>query len=274
MTINRSTIPDKSATDPAGLDDINDAYQAINNLKASAADLIEGIPEFGQGATTAGDRGLKWILDASHSVRVLWDNTAGLFKLLSEAGGLEKLAIADGTDPTHAATVGQLSLAVPAGVIFEFAGATLPDAYLWANGATVSRTTYAALFSAIDTTFGVGDGSTTFRLPDRQECFAMGRSGMGGASDPGRVSSASTGGTNATTLGGRGGEETNTLTEAQMPPHSHDIDANQIGDGGSSRYTFEALGAGPITFPSRDTGDGDPHNTMPPWLALNFIIKT
>jgi hypothetical protein len=54
---------------------------------------------------------------------------------------------------------------VPPGAVMDFATATAPAGWLECDGAAVSRTTYAALFSAISTTWGAGDGSTTFNLP-------------------------------------------------------------------------------------------------------------
>ena len=65
-------------------------------------------------------------------------------------------------------------LFVPSGAVFMFAADAAPTGYLKANGATISRTTYAALFSVIGTTFGVGDGSTTFQLPDLRGEFLRG----------------------------------------------------------------------------------------------------
>lgn len=67
------------------------------------------------------------------------------------------------------------SSSVPPGARFDYAGSTLPSGYLWCDGSAVSRTTYANLFTAIGTTHGVGDGSTTFNLPDCQERFTLGR---------------------------------------------------------------------------------------------------
>ena len=55
---------------------------------------------------------------------------------------------------------------VPSGTMIAFAGKSVPDGWLLCNGALVSRTTYAKLFAAIGTTWGAGDGSTTFKLPD------------------------------------------------------------------------------------------------------------
>lgn len=63
---------------------------------------------------------------------------------------------------------------VPAGSVFYFARPTPPSGYIKANGAVVSRTTYANLFAAIGTTFGSGDGSTTFALPDLRAEFIRG----------------------------------------------------------------------------------------------------
>lgn len=63
---------------------------------------------------------------------------------------------------------------VPAGAVVYFARNTAPTGYLKANGAAVSRSTYSALFSAIGTTFGAGDGSTTFNVPDLRGEFARG----------------------------------------------------------------------------------------------------
>ena len=62
----------------------------------------------------------------------------------------------------------------PAGSVIYYAGNTSPTGYLKANGAAISRTTYADLFSAIGTTFGAGDGSTTFLVPDLRGEFLRG----------------------------------------------------------------------------------------------------
>lgn len=65
----------------------------------------------------------------------------------------------------------------PVGQMQSFAGATAPAGWLLCDGTAVSRTTYAQLFALLSTTFGVGDGSTTFNLPDLRDRFAMGVSG-------------------------------------------------------------------------------------------------
>lgn len=68
----------------------------------------------------------------------------------------------------------QIQKAVPAGTVMAFAANSTPDGFLLCNGAAVSRSTYAALFSAIGTTYGAGDGSSTFALPNLTDKFIQG----------------------------------------------------------------------------------------------------
>ncbi len=80
---------------------------------------------------------------------------------------------------------GEIAAGVPAGSVFSFATSTVPTGYLECNGAAVSRSTYASLFSAISTTWGVGDGSSTFNLPDLRGQFVRGWDNSAGV-DSGR----------------------------------------------------------------------------------------
>jgi microcystin-dependent protein len=100
---------------------------------------------------------------------------------------------------------------IPAGVVEMYAGSTIPNGWLLCDGRStgISRTTYADLFAAIGTTYGSGDGSTTFNLPDMRSRMPIGV-GTG------------TGLTNRT-LGGSSGVETRTIAESNLPTHSHTI---------------------------------------------------
>lgn len=98
-------------------------------------------------------------------------------------------------------------LRVPAGCVMPFAGATPPDGWLLCYGQAVSRTSYSDLFAAIGTTYGAGDGSTTFNLPDLRGRVAAGKDDMGGSA-AGRLTSAVSG----ATLGASGGEQSHTLS--------------------------------------------------------------
>ena len=83
-----------------------------------------------------------------------------------------------GTRSTQLATTAfvgaESQIAAPTGSVYTFAGSTVPTGWLKCNGALLSRTTYASLFAVIGTTYGAGDGSTTFALPDLRGEFVRG----------------------------------------------------------------------------------------------------
>lgn len=170
-----------------------------------------------------------------------------------------------------------------------------PVGWLLCDGRAVSRSTYAALFGALQVTYGAGDGSTTFNLPDMR-----GRTPIGvgtGVADTASGTGALTGGTalTARVLSAYGGEQLHILatgeaaqkavtTNNDSPDHSHQMgfagvrtDAlqdNRAFDintgagystgGASARHTHTINGSGAVSG----------HNTMQPFLALNYLIKT
>ena len=91
-----------------------------------------------------------------------------------------------------------------AGLIYMYGGSTAPTGFLICDGSAISRTTYAALFNAIGTTYGAGDDSTTFNIPDLSGRVAIGSSA-------------------AHAIGTNGGEESHTLLLNEIPTHSHTI---------------------------------------------------
>lgn len=201
---------------------------------------------------------------------------------------------------------------VPAGIIEPFAGTTVPAGYLLCDGSAVDRTTYATLFGVIGTTFGAGDGSTTFNVPD-----LSGRVPLG-------VSSTHL-------LGSTGGSETVTLTEQELPAHVHQVPQHGHEDtigatmpafshtitqpvfkynkpvdksggndfGGRERWTTNTTTAtatrstsvavsahaasnctmsgyiaDKATFESETAGGGSAHNNMQPFCTIAYIICT
>ncbi len=109
---------------------------------------------------------------------------------------------------------------VPIGSCIDFFGATAPNSsFVLVYGQAVSRTAYSTLFSLLGTTYGVGDGSTTFNIPDLRGRVVAGKDDMGGSAAS-RLTGATitTGG--ATTLGGAGGAETKTLATVNLPPYT------------------------------------------------------
>jgi len=153
--------------------------------------------------------------------------------------------------------------AFPTGLVLPFAPSVTPTGWLLCDGSAVSRTAYTDLFSAIGTTYGTGNGTTTFNLPDLR-----GRAPIGAGT--GDAPSAT-----AHPLGQKMGEEAHTLTVAEMPAHTHSISAgkygaqNNISGGGSI-----AAGLGTQDPVASSTGGGGAHNNVQPSLAINFIIKT
>jgi len=159
-----------------------------------------------------------------------------------------------------------VQIAAPAGVVMAFGGNTAPTGWLECDGSAVSRTTYSNLFNSIGTNFGVGDGTTTFNLPDLRDRFALGYNAIGGT-DAARI------GNYSTALGDTGGESEHQLTEAEMPSHTHDAVKDRDSGAGDGPY-FKSDGQTGRTDPTLATGGDEAHNNMPPFLALNYIIKT
>ena len=173
-----------------------------------------------------------------------------------------------GTNTTQLATTAFVTTAinaivtVPTGTINMWPTGTAPSGYLLCDGTAVSRTTYASLFAVVNTTFGVGDGTTTFNLPNYTSRFPYGASigTTGGSADAVVVS------------------HTHTITD---PGHLHTYDPRgNIGVGGGS-YAPVAYGTSTANTSTSTTGitintagvSGTNAN-LPPYLGINFIIKT
>ena len=143
---------------------------------------------------------------------------------------------------------------MPVGCVIPFAGAAAPTGWLLCQGQAISRTTYAQLFSVIGTTYGSGDGSTTFNLPDMRGRVAVGSDAN---------------------LGAAAGVQSVSLTAAQNGPHNHTtlIDyKNLMGtQEGSNSFQVRQEPAGAVTTGS--SGNGAAHENRQPSLYLNQIIK-
>lgn len=127
--------------------------------------------------------------------------------------------------------------------------------WLYCNGQAVSRTTYAALFAQIGSTFGNGDGSTTFNVPDMRQRFPLGRIEPGG------------------TMGQLGGASSVNLTTAMLPPHNHNFSSGTATGTGAYpvRGNSTLATSGHVTA---NAGSGDPVPTMPPYMQLHYFIFT
>ena len=123
---------------------------------------------------------------------------------------------------TPAAINAATSFDMPSGSIIVYAGSSAPTGWLFCDGSAISRSTYATLFGIISTSYGVGDGSSTFNLPD-----IRGRVVAGKEASASLLTSA-VGGLNGNTLGNTGGAQGITLTSAQsgLPAHNHTLTMN------------------------------------------------
>lgn len=125
------------------------------------------------------------------------------------------------------------------GGIQIYSGSAAPTGYLLCDGTAVSRTTYSDLFAVTSTTYGVGDGSTTFNLPDLRTKVPVGKNPSG----------------TFATLGATGGAETHTLLTAEIPSHTH---TTNIAHGHASTLAAPAH-THPVDPPATDTDD-DAHS--------------
>ena len=162
----------------------------------------------------------------------------------------------------------------PIGSGMDYYGTTAPNNYLFADGSAISRTEYAELFSVIGTTYGAGDGSTTFNLPDKRTRVSVMRSA---------------GDDTFATLGAKGGEKKHTLTVSEMPSHTHTQNShshtmgrgndNNLGTG-ANQYGWQstddksgAYATNGTTATNQNTGGGQSHNNLQPYFVCNYIIK-
>lgn len=200
----------------------------------------------------------------------------------------------DGTDPSWGKIVlsnvdaALTPFFVPTGIIFDYAGTTEPTGYLFCYGQAISRTTYSALFAVIGTTYGNGDGATTFNLPDLRGRAVAGKDDMGGTS-ANRLTG-QPGGVNGDNLGAAGGTETHSLTTAELATHNHFAGSARHAAGlgisemiygstttdlpGLATTILQGTAGAPATQPlTSSTGSGSAHNNVQPTIILNKIIK-
>lgn len=187
---------------------------------------------------------------------------------------------------------------LPTGMVAAFAGAA-PSGWLLAAGQAVSRTgATTVLFAYCGTQFGVGDGSTTFNLPDLRGRVPAGLDNMNGVAALRLTGASITSGGGPTTLGGNGGAEQNTIASNQMPSHTHaftgaplgththgpsagsqfisDSGGGQFGASGGSIGTnaMTAVSAGTPAGTNAATGGSTPLLNVQPTICLNYCIKT
>lgn len=292
------------ATNPAATDALSVADDHLRLIKSTIKNTFPNITN----AITATHGELNIMDNASAAVAttlvdadrmVINDDDVGMKQValpdlrtyLTSNLAITSAMITDGTISTADIGDGQITTAklatsvtlIPAGVVSAFAGTAAPTGYLLCYGQTINRSQYADLFAAIGTTYGAGDGSTTFVLPDLRGRVIAGQDDMGGTSANRLLGVV--GSVDGDSLGATGGNETHTLTTAEMPAHSHTGVVQQREDfnptTGSTTQTPLGFGdtrggsrasASPLTIDN--TGGGGAHPNVQPTMILNYIIKT
>lgn len=174
---------------------------------------------------------------------------------------------------------------VNTGLIVPWSTASLPSGFLECAGAAVSRSTYSDLFAVVGTTYGAGDGSTTFTLPDLQDNVVLGRS-------PGKAL-ATTGGSNTVASAGNvsGTIGNTTLSTSQIAAHLHPHDTGTAVTYGRNglgvQLSMGATGSPGNPISTETTGGGGAHthgsslafsgiasSVLQPYLTIKYIIKT
>lgn len=182
------------------------------------------------------------------------------------------------------ATVQTTAGIVPSGVMVPYAGASAPVGWLICGGQAVSRTTYAALYAVIGTTYGAGNGTTTFNLPDIRGRVAAGLDNMGGTAANRLTSATMT--PDGVTLGATGGSETNTSTTNSTGTTSGSLSfTTSTATGGTTVYASGGGGAatgydhyhtgnatGSLTVSA--SGTSGAFSVVQPTILFNYIIKT
>jgi len=173
------------------------------------------------------------------------------FKTAASAAAAETMALSSGGNLTVTGTItdGDGGGPVPPGAVLPYGGATAPTGYLLCNDAAISRSTYSVLFAILSTTYGAGDGTTTFNVPDLRDRLPLGK------------------GTNNSTLGG---ETTGAAASAVKATASGSASLTTT----TGTFATSAKDSSTATALTGVTAGGHTHNLTLPVQVFNYIIKT
>lgn len=235
-----------------------------------AAAMTGSLPRDGQ----AGMSGQFKAADGSSiapSITFASDTSTGFFKAAAGEIGVDISGTEIGFfDSTGWQGPSPLIPIIPVGSILDYGGASAPAKWVLAFGQALSRTTYALLFAVYSTTYGSGDGSTTFNIPDLRGSVTAGADNMGGSAAS-RLTTAFFG-SDPTILGDRGGAQSKALTAGNVPA---------ITSTGSNSITVNAgadlaATAGSVITSGGATGvaNAAPASTNNSWFNISSLSGT
>jgi microcystin-dependent protein len=260
---------------------INTFCQGNDSRLSQATSSAAGIVELADNTETqTGTATNLAVTPASLASRTATETRAGIVELATN------VETQTGTDTARAVTPASLASAaalfVPPGAVMPFAMNVVPSGWLAANGSAVSRTLYPALFAAIGTLYGVGNGSTTFALPDLRGYFVRGSGtnsdGTAAGTFGAKQADAFQGHIHANSGGGAGGTFVTAVTGGtQSKTNSADSGSNNMVKGPVSGTSASVSWTQPaISGPSTDGTNGTPRTeseTRPRNIALLYCIK-
>lgn len=215
-----------------------------SNLSDIASALTESLATTGVSSMTgpiklaAGTSAAPAISLASDTGTGWYNSAAGTWSYVTSNSTIMSIAPTGVTvgnmTVTNLTVTGSFSVAANrlVGEIVDYGGTTAPSLWLLAYGQAISRTTYASLFGVIGTSFGSGDGSTTFNVPDLRGRYTAGKDDMGGVA-ANRITNAVSGITGIT-LGATGGLQSVTIAIANLPAHTHSVSVSGTTAGSGS----------------------------------------
>lgn len=247
----------------------------------NASDTGAAIEVYKEGEGTA-----RFAIDTSG--KQSWGTGASAADTNLYRSGVSELTTDDSLVVAGDLTVGGSPYAhVPVGTVVPFAGSSIPNGWLECNWQEVSRTgTYADLFAVLSTTWGVGNGSTTFNVPDLRGNVMIGA----GTPNAGSGTEA----TSTRTFGTYGGEEAHQLSNAEMPSHNHGSAGSHRHEPNDTAYAFTChRNVGGIDFQITSgnnksnfaytayagnhthatNGSDSAHNNVQPFAVIKYIIK-
>lgn len=253
--------------------DVNEDFQDVGDA------LTDSLPRDGQAGMTgqfqsidgtSGAPGISWGSDPSTGIR--------------REGPGDMVMVCSGTDVLEITTAGVTVLGLAqtlVGEVKDYAGASIPNGWFPCDGRAISRVGFAALFTALGTTWGVGNGTTTFNIPDLQGRITAHLDGGAG-----RLTTAG-GGVDGATLGAVGGTQGITLDTTMIPSHTHALTdpghphTVAVGSDGASSGTFQRSSNNSNTQSTNsaftgitiaNTGGGLAHKNVQPTAMVNKLI--